>query len=139
MLTSPFRVPAGCTAISQTALRALAFRRPSLCVSGVEVASVAQIVDELTEGVGFGAAWGMGEAEAEVSEASSEASEEGGSDRTLGESGEGPMKTAANTLFSTREEYVTEGAITWDSIKAKTVESMQVRGRRRPLDGPGRR
>lgn len=46
-------------------------------------------------------------------------------DKLTSTSEEGPMKTAANTLLSTREEYLTEGAITWDSVKSKTVESLQ--------------
>mmetsp|Transcript_13420 Transcript_13420/g.28536 ORF Transcript_13420/g.28536 Transcript_13420/m.28536 type:complete len:205 (-) Transcript_13420:204-818(-) len=43
----------------------------------------------------------------------------------LTSSEEGDLKTAANTLFCTREEYLAEGAIAWDSVKASTVNSLQ--------------
>ena len=102
-------------------------------MSGLEVASVAQIVDELTEGVGFGAAWGMGEAEAEVSEASSEASEEGGSERTLGESGEDPASAGRS---ATPEPLAEPPAVVINvspAAKVRTPPGSGVHAKRSPL------
>eukprot|EP00976_Prorocentrum_cordatum_P080259 1183904-Prorocentrum_minimum.AAC.3 len=38
-----------------------------------------------------------------------------------------PMKNAAHTLFRTREEYIANGGITWNAVKASTVSALQVR------------